>query len=171
MAPGDLETIRGIVARNAAELIAGARGGRRLDIVTGLTRIVPTRVGAEFFGTPGPDERTMIRWLDVLFYEVFLNRGDTPELSRTAASYADLLRDYLAALITERKRERDAGTLRADDLLLRLVKLQVGPVDFWAFSTFARIWRRLAIGAGSRSRLRGRRAPAPLSTIVTRRRF
>jgi len=129
MAPGDLETIRGIVARNAAELVAGAREGRRLDVVTGLTRIVPTRVVAEFFGTPGPDEQTMIRWLEVLFYEVFLNRGDTPEISRTAARYADLLRDYLADLIAQRQRERDAGTLRADDLLSRLVKLQSGPGD------------------------------------------
>ena len=73
----DLATIRTVVAREAQQLIGVARDGR-IDVVSGLIRVVPTRVVSDFFGTPGPNEQTMMRWLRVLFFEIFLNRSEGP---------------------------------------------------------------------------------------------
>jgi cytochrome P450/glutathione S-transferase len=129
MGPPDLATIRAIVAREAKALVDAAGKGGRLDVVTGLSRVVPTRVVAEFFGTPGSNEQAMMRWLRVLFYEVFLNRSDVPEISQAAAGYADQLRDYLNALIARRKAELAAGTPGPDDFLTRLLRMQSGPGD------------------------------------------
>ena len=113
----DLATIRTVVAREAQQLIGVARRDGRIDVVSGLTRVVPTRVVSEFFGTPGPNEQTMMRWLRVLFFEIFLNRSEDPEVSRTAAAYADQLRDYLVALIARRKSALAVGEVDRDDML------------------------------------------------------
>lgn len=69
----DLERIRSFVAGQAEELIATLRPQRRLDVVNDVARIVAVRVVATYFGMPGPDEATMMRWLRDIFYDVFLN--------------------------------------------------------------------------------------------------
>ncbi len=124
--PADMETIRKIVAAQSKMLLDGARKDGRIDVVSGLTRVVPTRVVSRFFGTPGPNEQTMMRWLRVLFYEIFLNRSDLPEVSKLAADYGDRLRDYLAALIASRKASLDPDR---DDFLTRLLRLQTEPAE------------------------------------------
>jgi cytochrome P450 len=129
LGPPDLVTIRSIVAREAKRLIESAGKEGRLDVVSGLTRVVPTRVVSEFFGTPGPNEQTMMRWLRVLFYDVFLNRSDASDVRQTAAVYADQLRDYLAALIAKRKSELAAGDGNRDDMLTRLLRMQSHATD------------------------------------------
>ncbi len=129
LGPEDLARIRGIVAEQSRALIEGARKDGRIDIVSGLSRVVPTRVVSEFFGTPGPNEQTMMRWMRVLFQEMFLNRSNDQAVSSTAASYAVQLRDYLAALIVRRKQELATGSANRDDMLTRLLRMQAGPGD------------------------------------------
>jgi cytochrome P450/glutathione S-transferase len=127
--PGDMERIRQIVVEESQKLLEAADDGR-IDIVNGLTRVVPTRVVARFFGIPGPCEQVMMRWLRVLFYEVFLNRSDLPDVSQTAAQYADQLQDYLTALISRKKKEILANQdLCEDDFLSRLLRQQISGGD------------------------------------------
>jgi cytochrome P450/glutathione S-transferase len=124
--PADLVALRGVVARHCEDAINAARGTGRIDLVGSLARVVAMRTVGDFFGTPGPNEQTMIRWMRVLFYQLFLNRSNDVNITRTAALYADCLRDYLAALIIERKKHLESG---ADDVLSRLLKMQSGPGD------------------------------------------
>jgi cytochrome P450/glutathione S-transferase len=129
MGPTDLVTLRAIVAREAQRLLECAGREGRIDIVSGLTRVVPTRVVSEFFGTPGPNEQTMMRWLRVLFYDVFLNRSDDSVVRQSAAAAADQLQNYLVELIAHRKAELAAGKNSRDDMLTRLLRMQSEPGD------------------------------------------
>jgi cytochrome P450/glutathione S-transferase len=122
--PSDLVTLRQIVARNAEGLIDAARANKHIDVVGGLSRVVPTRVVSEFFGTPGPNEQTMMRWMRVLFWQMFLNRSNDPAVNSASAIYADHLRDYLAALIRERKQALAGGPTDRDDMVTRLLRMQ-----------------------------------------------
>lgn len=124
--PADLAALGALVARHAEDAINAARGTGRIDLVGSLARVVAMRTVAEFFGTPGPNEQTMMRWMRVLFYQLFLNRSNEVNVTRTAALYADHLRDYLAALINERKKTLASGS---DDILARLLRMQSGPGD------------------------------------------
>lgn len=124
--PADMATIRQIVAEQARVLLAGAKLDGRIDIVSGLTRVVPVRVVSQFFGTPGPHEQVMMRWLRVLFYDIFLNRSDLPEVRRVASDYADRLGGYLADLIVARKAVLSSDR---DDFLTRLLRLQTSGGD------------------------------------------
>jgi cytochrome P450/glutathione S-transferase len=124
--PADLVALRALVTRHGEDAINAARGTGRIDLVGSLSRVVAMRTVAEFFGTPGPNEQTMMRWMRVLFYQLFLNRSNDVNVTQTAAIYADRLRDYLAALITERKKNLNSGS---DDLLSRLLKMQSSPGD------------------------------------------
>jgi cytochrome P450/glutathione S-transferase len=126
LTPADLVTLRAIVARQADALVEAARATGRIDVVSGLSRVVPTRVVSEFFGTPGPNEQTMMRWMRVLFYQMFLNRSNDVAVSQAASIYAERLRDYLAALIADRKQDLAGGR---DDMLTRLLRMQTAAGD------------------------------------------
>jgi cytochrome P450 len=124
--PEDRERLAALVARTASALVANARPHGRLDVVGSLTRVVPARVIAEFFGVPGPDEPTLQRWMRVLFWDIFLNRDDDPRVRARAEVYAAALHAYLDRLIARRKDEvRKSGG--PDDFLTRLVRLQGDP--------------------------------------------
>ena len=123
--PADLVALRGLVAQHGEDAINAARGTGRIDLVGSLARVVAMRTVGDFFGTPGPNEQTMMRWMRVLFYQLFLNRSNDVNVTR-CSRFADRLRDYLTALITERKKNLNSGS---DDLLSRLLKMQSGPGD------------------------------------------
>ena len=53
--PGDLDRIREIVRRSAAELVEDARADGRIDVVNGLARRTAVRVVGASFVVPGPD--------------------------------------------------------------------------------------------------------------------
>jgi cytochrome P450 len=124
--PADLVALRALVAQHGEDAVDAARGTGRIDLVGSLARVVATRTVAEFFGTPGPNEQTMMRWMRVLFYQLFLNRSNDVNVTRTAALYANRLHDYLAGLISERKKNLSSGS---DDVLSRLLMMQSGPGD------------------------------------------
>ena len=49
-----------------------AKSGGRIDIVSELTQIVPTRLVATYFGTPTSNESELIRWSTQMFQYVFV---------------------------------------------------------------------------------------------------
>ena len=121
--PEDLERIRAFVNAQAMELVQAAQG--RLDVVAGLSRIVPTRLLGSYFGTPGPDEATTMVWMRAIFRQIFLNLGNDPNMAQEADSAAKALNAYLDSLIAQRKAEIAAGGETPDDFLCRLLHRQV----------------------------------------------
>jgi len=126
-APADLVAVAAFVADAAADLVDTARPSGRLDVVGGLCRVVSARTVATFYGVPGPDEATMMRWMRALFDAVFL---DDSRRARTAAEITVAeQRPYLANLIADRRTALAAGHDVADDMLTRLVAM--GATEPW----------------------------------------
>jgi len=125
--PGDLDRIRDIVRRSAAELIEAARPHGRIDVVNGLARVTAVRVVGSFFGTPGPDEATMMRWMRTIFYETFLNVTRDPGVRRAGEESGREFHAYLHHLLARRQDQVRSGSDDApDDFFTRLVRLQLG---------------------------------------------
>jgi len=117
----DVPRIRALVADNAAQLLAGVRGSGQIDVVGDYARVVAARVVAGYFGTPGPDEATMMRWMRALFDVVFIDEG--PRARQAATITISEQKPYMEALIATRRAEVEAGRPVPDDVLTRLVAM------------------------------------------------
>lgn len=135
--PNDLDRIRAFVTQTAEECVAASGG--RLDAVGALSRRVPTRLLGDYFGTPGPDETTMMGWMRSIFREIFLNVGNDPNMAQEAHRDAKLLNAYLDGLIASRKAELAAGQTLPDDFLCRLILLQRDATEPFPDETIRRI--------------------------------
>src|SRR5215469_311315 len=118
----DLDRIRRFVAQSAATMIDAIRHQRRLDAVNGLARIVPVRLLAAYFGMPGPDDPTMMRWMRDIFHYIFADLTNSPTVLQDALNSVGELRTYMDAEIALRK--SDPHRNGTDDVLGRLLALQ-----------------------------------------------
>ncbi len=96
----------------AEELVAAGVEAGRIDVAK-ISRRLPARLMADWFGTPGPDEETMIRWALAMFEDIFINVRDDPAIHARAKQSADELGAYLGATVAERKA---AGPLDREDV-------------------------------------------------------
>ena len=118
--PYDLERVRTQAAARAAELIDAARPLGRIDVVGSYARLVAARTVADYFGMPGPNEPTLLRWMRATFQDVFLNVGNDAAVTAAAGAAGKELRAFEDALISAR--EADLGD--RDDVLTRLVQMR-----------------------------------------------
>jgi cytochrome P450 len=125
--PEDPERIRAEVRAHASALLAEAVPRGRFDVVNDLARPAATRLVGSYFGVPGPDEVTMMRWMRVLFWEAFMNSGGDPEVRRAGEAAGDDLHVYVDELVSVRRGQVQAGADAPDDLLTRLVRAQSDP--------------------------------------------
>lgn len=124
----DLPRLERAIGAWAEECVAEKAGAGRLDVVGDLSRRVPGRLVAEYFGAPGPDEATRLRWLRALFRDVFLNPGDRDPAVRDAAAEASReLGAWLDAEIAELIAAARAGKPLSDTVLARCVRMQSAP--------------------------------------------
>lgn len=109
----------------ARELVDSARAqAGEIDTVSELAEPVVDRVITSYFGTPGPDSATQIRWARNVFWELFINVNNLAETRERALADAAGWRPHLDALIAQRKRQLEAGEEMPDDVLTRLLRLQ-----------------------------------------------
>src|SRR5688572_19132099 len=119
---GDLEHIRELAGRRTDELLAAARSRGQIDVVSELARLVPLHLVQSYFGVPGTDNTTMLRWMRNIFWEIFLNFGNDARVSQAARSDSQQLAAHLNAVIDEHKRALRAGQA-PDDFVTRLLRL------------------------------------------------
>jgi cytochrome P450 len=116
------------VALIADETLAAARAriaasvDGRIDVVSQLADPVLDHVIATYFGTPGPDTPTQLRWARNLFEHIFLNVGDRPDVRDRALADAAQMRPHLDALIAARRAEIERGAGVPDDVLSRMLR-------------------------------------------------
>ena len=119
----DAERIRGIVATQARAITdASARQGT-LDLVEQYISMVPLRLAGEYFGIPGPDVRTLGKWLRAMFRATFRNPGRDPQVDQEAAQAAAEYRAYVATLVAQ----AHAQPTGRDTVIDRLVAMQAAP--------------------------------------------
>ncbi len=104
------------VERCSDQIVAGAPG--EIDLVPTLSRVVPTRLLGDYFGTPGWDEVGFADAASVMFQYLFY--PDDPAVEQQALAAAAKTREYLDHLIAERKRSRG----RRDDVIERCLTMQ-----------------------------------------------
>lgn len=118
----DLAGIEADVLNAARAWVADS--GPQLDVIRDLCDPVVDEIIAGYFGTPGPNTTTQLRWARSLFEEIFLNVGNLETIRERAAADAAEWRPYLDAVIASRQAQRDAGEDVPDDVLTRLLRAQ-----------------------------------------------
>ncbi|HTN22499.1 MAG TPA: cytochrome P450 [Solirubrobacteraceae bacterium] len=109
----------------ARELVAARRAADgEIDVVSQLADPALLRTIAGYFGTPGPDDATQLRWARDVFQELFINVGNLPTVRERALAGAADWREHLDAQIDARKAALAAGEDVPDDVLTRLLRYQ-----------------------------------------------
>lgn len=119
--PEDEERIRDFVNQTAAQIVDEAKPAGRIDLVQDLANTVPIRLCADYFGTPGIDEATQLRWARTLFFEMFIVQG-TPVISREAVDAAAAWKNHTCGLMAQRRADVEAGKPVPDDIMGRLLR-------------------------------------------------
>lgn len=125
--PDDLLDLRsGVRSAARAAVDAGVVSGR-LDVVADLAHPMTYRLVSTYLGLPGPDQATMLRWMQELFHAVFLNLTGDAAVGQAADRSAALLKTSTDDLIARTKTALAAGSEPSDTVLTRLLQLQVDP--------------------------------------------
>jgi cytochrome P450 len=119
----DMPAISSFVSQTADELVAEAAARDGQVEVPDLAKRVPARLIGHWFGTPGPDEDSLIRWACAMFEDIFVNVKNDPKIHADALAAVGEWKPYLASMIAERK----ASGERTDDVLGRLLAMQANP--------------------------------------------
>lgn len=123
----DLPAIRdrsGAITDAALDAGAGA-----LDVVASISRLVPLRIVQSYFGFSAPDG-DLLRWsyanqLDQFNNLPFDNRPDAEAVQSAAQRAREEMRAAFASLIPARLAALKAGTPLPDDILTRLLRLNL----------------------------------------------
>jgi cytochrome P450 len=112
------------VARDATlEGLAEADG--TVELVGAVGRRVPLRVVQRYFGFPGPDDATMLRWSKATQSDMFRNPTNDPALHAANLTAGAEMRSWIAYHIEERRKTGFAG----DDVVGRLLRMTLAGVS------------------------------------------
>jgi cytochrome P450 len=117
----DLLRVREMVADLADKAIDAHRQAGRIEVVSELSRRVPIQLTGEYFGFPGPDMNSMMRWSRATQYDMFHNTDKDPQIHAENVAAGREMQAYLEALLP-RRREELANNPALDDILSRLLK-------------------------------------------------
>ena len=117
----DLQRVKEIVSRQAAEIVGQLFQGGPADIVQSLTRKVPIRLADEYFGFAAPRDEDMMAWARACFREFFINLLDDPVVRAPAVAAGAEMRQRLDVLLAERRASDLEGK---DDVMGRLLRIQ-----------------------------------------------
>lgn len=105
----DLPRVREVVARIADKALDAHPPGL-LEVVSTLARAVPVRLCGSYFGFPGPDEESMLRWSKATQANFFKNIANDPAIHAAAVKAGAEMKNYLDSLVAAtRKRIEAAG--------------------------------------------------------------
>ncbi|HUF68985.1 MAG TPA: cytochrome P450, partial [Longimicrobiales bacterium] len=120
----DADRVRELISARTAELLGPALVEGRLELTDGFGRMIPTLFVGDYFGVPGPDAATLMKWARAIFADAFVNVLREPLLSRRAMEASGEFRTYLDGLIDRIKAGRQRGAAARDDVIGRLITLQ-----------------------------------------------
>jgi cytochrome P450 len=106
------------VQKTAGDLVAA--GGGKIDVVKELSKAVPARWIADYFGCPPPSEQKLEDWGSVIFQYLFTDINNDPDVAKAASQAAAEVRQWLDETIAARKATR----IEKDDVLGRCLALQ-----------------------------------------------
>jgi cytochrome P450 len=119
----DVPVLAGFVDETAEALVAESAPAHRIDVAD-LAKRVPARLFGRWFGTPGPDEDTLMAWTLAIFEDIFVNLKNDPAISAEADRASAALAAYLDEAIAARKAQNGAPPTPQDDVVGRLLAMQ-----------------------------------------------
>jgi cytochrome P450 len=114
----DIAAIAGFVAKTAEQIMS--QSGGKLELVSQLSRVVPARWIAEYFGTVPPSDRELADWGSTIFQYLFTDLTNDPAVGHAAQDAAAQARQWLDDCIAQRKSSGE----QKDDALGRCLALQ-----------------------------------------------
>ena len=114
----DIAAIAGFVAKTAEQIMS--QSGGKLELVSQLSRVVPARWIAEYFGIVPPSDRELADWGSTIFQYLFTDLTNDPAVGRAAQDAAAQARLWLDDCIAQRKSSGE----QKDDVLGRCLALQ-----------------------------------------------
>lgn len=91
-----------------------------VDIIAELTRRVPLYLCNTYFGFPGPDEASMLRWSKATQRDFFKNITNDPAIHAEAVAAGEEMRKYIDSLLLEPRADDDSCHETVISRLLRL---------------------------------------------------
>ena len=88
---------------------------------------MPARLFGRWFGTPGPDEDTLMAWTLAIFEDIFVNVKNDPRISAEAETASKALAAYLDEAIAARKAQMNGAP--PTDVVGRLLAMQAHGAD------------------------------------------
>ncbi|WAS98661.1 cytochrome P450 [Nannocystis punicea] len=120
----DAERVATISHEAATAAVSAGRRAGRFDVVRDLAHVVAGRVAAEYLGVGGPEESTLVRWVEAIGRDIEDNPTDDSEIHEEARAAAAELGGYTDTMVASRRAQRSSGRMAGDDVLGRLVALQ-----------------------------------------------
>jgi cytochrome P450 len=111
------DRITPFVQKTASDLVTSAGG--QLDVVK-LSKAVPARLIADYFGCSPPSDEQVAAWASVIFQYLFTDQDNDPNVAQSATKAAAEVRNWLDKAIAARK----ANRVLKDDVLGRCLALQ-----------------------------------------------
>lgn len=116
----DLSMVRQIAELLTNGALAPEIAKGTCEVVSTLSRPVPVRLIGRYFGFPGPDEETMLRWSRVTQQDMFHNLQNDPAMHEACVQAGAEIRTYLTKFFAER---RSASNLAdSSDAVSRLLR-------------------------------------------------
>ena len=123
----DLPRIREMTARHTdAQIDAGVDGGT-LDVVAHLARHVPILVIGEYFGFPGPDMESMLRWSRATQHDMFHNQELSGPVHDANIEAGREMRAYVRDELLPARRAELERNPELDDVVSRMLKTRFPP--------------------------------------------
>jgi len=126
----DSQRIASFIRKEAENIISDLP--KEFDLVQDYTRQLPYLLISDYFGTPGPDRTSMLRWNRSIFWDVFLDLKEKPEIRSAALKSSSEMLPYLKNLTLENKNRAVKGMELEDNMLNRLIKMQDGETSFFS---------------------------------------
>jgi cytochrome P450 len=106
------------IAKTAESMVSAAAG--KLEVVSQLTRVVPTRFVIDYFGCTPPSETELATWATAMFQYLFTDVKNDPVVGAAARAAAAKSRAMLDQSIARHK----AQSSQIDDVITRCLALQ-----------------------------------------------
>ncbi|WP_263430308.1 cytochrome P450 [Nannocystis pusilla] len=120
----DADRVAAVSHEAATAAVTAGRGRGGFDVVTDLAQVVAGRVAADYVGVGGPQESTLVRWVEAIGRDVEDNPTGDSEIHEEARSAVAELGGYTDTMVASRRAQRSSGRMTGDDVIGRLVALQ-----------------------------------------------
>lgn len=107
---GDMERISKLMGEYAKESVERVARTGEMDLVGDFAYHLPLRLLADYFGVPGPSPEILQRWMQSLFWQLFLNFGNDETVRDQALQSSREMRPYLAQRVAELRAKPDDAT-------------------------------------------------------------